>query len=71
MIQYFLAVILVLPNPRAPAEQHQYGPFHGLIACESAASQMRIAALAAHVGARVGTACLRQKHMNFKYKEAR
>jgi hypothetical protein len=32
---------------------------------------MRIAALEAHVGARVGTACLRQKHMNFKYKEAR
>ena len=71
MIQYFLAVILVLPGYRVPLVQHQYGPFHGLVACESAASQLRVAAIEAHESARVGTACLRQKPMNFRYKETR
>lgn len=52
------------------------GPFHGLVACEKAAAQVTIAAREAASGALpatvqlpVGTACLSQKHANFKYKE--
>lgn len=46
------------------------GPFDGLIACEKAASQVVIASVEAQRGLRgANTACLSQKHHDFKYKE--
>jgi len=39
------------------------GPFHGLLACEKAASQLQVVARADR------TVCLSQKHANFSYKE--
>lgn len=53
------------------------GPFHGLPACEKAAAMATIAAresvpadkLFQAIYTPPGTACLSQKHVNFKYKE--
>lgn len=69
-VTYFLFVVFA-------GQMQVVGPFHGLIACEKAASQVRVVSAETNTGIRMrGTApaaasavCLSQKHMEFKYKE--
>jgi hypothetical protein len=63
-IKYFLFIVFA-------GNMQVVGPFDGLVACEKAAGQAKIAVIEARRSQsnRIGTACLSTKHAEFKYKE--